>query len=96
MPDPLPPQLKRLDDWGDGETVLVARGKATPKGPDPLDPDAAAEAVADKLVELAEQCPADHYIKRVKVRRERLEKGRGYYLELIFAARPTPEQRREP
>ena len=54
--------------------------------------------MADKLVELAEQCPADHYIKRVKVRRERLDKGRGYYLELIFTARPqpTPEQRREP
>jgi hypothetical protein len=90
MADDIPPQLKRLDDWGDGEAVLVARGKARPEGADPLDPTEAAKALAAKILELARECPADHYLKRVKVRRERIEKGRGYYLELIFAKRPPP------
>ncbi len=77
--------LKQLNDWDDGQPVLVARAKTRPEGDDPLNPGAAARAVALELVELAKQCPAGHYIKRGRIRRERLDKGRGYYLELAFA-----------
>jgi hypothetical protein len=79
--------LKEVHDWTDDETVLIARGKASPAGLDPLDPVEAAFAIGDKLEELAQECPTDHYLKRVKVRRELKHKGRGYYLELVFAAR---------
>ena len=86
------PRLKELTDWGDGETVLVARGKVSPRGADPLDPIAAAEAIALEIINLALQCPEAHYLKRVKCRRERPElgKGRGYYVEVVFARRPAP------
>jgi hypothetical protein len=93
MPDD-PPQLRRLADWDDGESVLVVRGKTRATGDDPYEPGAAAEAIADKLEELAEHCPADYFIKRIRVRRERLEKGRGYYLELAFS--PKPQRKKNP
>ena len=87
------PRLKQLNDWGDNETVLVARGKTSPAGADPLDPFEAAVAIASQVVELALLCPETHFVKRVKARRERPEmgKGRGYYVEVIFARRPAPQ-----
>jgi hypothetical protein len=89
MPERLPAEIKELTDWDDGEPVLVTRGKTHPWGADPYDPIAAAHAVALQLPELAARCPTGHYLKRGRIRRERLEKGRGYYLELAFAPRPT-------
>jgi hypothetical protein len=79
--------LKEVHDWTDDETVLIARGKASPIGQDPLDPFEAALAIADKIEELARECPRDHYLKRVKARRELRHKGRGWYVECVFAAR---------